>query len=63
MNKAELIEAISRKATELDVKRSKNASSAELKILEDEIKGLQSSLSQIDAKKGKRQVFLDECAG
>ncbi len=68
MTEAETLELINIKRHTLEEYRAANppVSATTLKVLEDEIKTLETSLAKASAspkKKGERKVFLDECAG
>lgn len=66
MTTAEIMEQLNAKKAALENYRSGNppANPALVKTLEDEIKQLESSLSNNQAAPKKRRVaFLDECAG
>jgi hypothetical protein len=67
MTEAEIMELINFKRNSLEQYRSANNAdnSAVVKILENEIKELESSLAKVSAapKRSGKKIFLDECAG
>ena len=64
MTEAETMELIKTKKEDLAKRRSQpGVSSSLLKVLEDEIKKLESSVPGAAPKKKTQQTFLDECAG
>ena len=64
MTEAELIEKINKKRNELEEHRSGSVSSSLLRVLEEEIKDLETALASGDTESAdEQQVFLDECAG
>jgi hypothetical protein len=67
MTEAEILELINIKRNSLEQYRSSGSAdnSAVVKILENEIKELESSLAKAAAapKRTGKKVFLDECAG
>lgn len=64
MTEAELIEKINKKRNELEEHRSGSVSSSLLRVLEEEIKDLETALASGDTEGAdEQQVFLDECAG
>ena len=66
MTEAEIMELINLKRRTLEDYRTANPNSSALKVLEDEIKELESSLAKASApqrRTGERKIFLDECSG
>jgi hypothetical protein len=68
MTEAEIMELITIKRQTLEDYRAKTptASATTIKIMEDEIKQLESSLVKANAapkRTGSKKIFLDECAG
>ncbi|MBA7616039.1 hypothetical protein ES703_23330 [subsurface metagenome] len=65
MAEVEVMELINAKREDLERRRSQETvSSSLLKVLEDEIKELEASLSEPDSsEEPEEQTFLDECAG
>lgn len=62
MSEAEVMELIKEKREDLERRKSEStASGSLLKVLEDEIKELESSLEKPEQR--VEQTFLDECAG
>ena len=67
MTEAEIMEQLTKKRTTLEQYKSSNppVGESQVKVLEDEIKQLETSLSNPEAKprRARRTAFLDECAG
>ena len=65
MTEAEMIELINIKRQTLEAQRSANPDSPVLKLLESEIKTLETDLAKASAAKkpARKKMFLDECAG
>jgi hypothetical protein len=65
MTEAEIMEQLTKKRAALEQVRTGQAvSESDVKVLEDEIKQLETSLSgEPKPRRSRRTAFLDECAG